>query len=249
MDKSQIAWKKQQQSSTRAVCVSLRNSTSYTLLRISTEIKHGTWSCFPPEKILPNTVSEFGTNSIGPINGTEASVFYSVEGSEELGSFSFSWTNPFIGNRAFNATVPNRLFNITEKISSNPYSEISWVVESRAGPKRAVTQGYTATITRQLSQSSAPQKVVEWKQVVARSTRSVVVTIENKTRHKLVREEEQVGTGSIWALLPPETILPNSNGQCAAIARAFLNGVYAKLSYSVGGKDISFSNSQILLLD
>lgn len=58
-------------------------------------------------------------------------------------------------------------------------------------------------------------KNTDWQALVTKATRAVIVTIDNKTRYKLDRVDHSLLVGG-WALVPPETIAPNSAGQFAA---------------------------------
>jgi hypothetical protein len=62
-DAAVMEWKQNLLNATRAVLIQITNNTHDTLLRGAHSAESGTWSLFPPEKILPGTTVEFGTHS------------------------------------------------------------------------------------------------------------------------------------------------------------------------------------------
>lgn len=43
-------------------------------------MKHGVWSIFPPESILPNDIVTFAARTDGWVAGTEGIIYYSIPG-------------------------------------------------------------------------------------------------------------------------------------------------------------------------
>lgn len=104
-------WKLQLQQANRAVLVTITNNTSEQLVRGPHSVEYGTWSLFPPEKILPGAVVEFGTHSTKILTGTGGQVCYT------LGSldFKFFWENNYWSNMNYNSSAPNKLYQIETK--------------------------------------------------------------------------------------------------------------------------------------
>jgi hypothetical protein len=104
-------WKHLLQQANRAVLVTITNNTTEPLTRGPHSVEYGTWSLFPPEKILPGAVAEFGTHSTKILTGTGGQVCYT------LGSldFKFFWENNYWSNMNYSSNAPNKLYQIETK--------------------------------------------------------------------------------------------------------------------------------------
>eukprot|EP01124_Arcella_intermedia_P012301 TRINITY_DN18660_c0_g1_i1.p1 TRINITY_DN18660_c0_g1~~TRINITY_DN18660_c0_g1_i1.p1 ORF type:complete len:869 (+),score=192.17 TRINITY_DN18660_c0_g1_i1:34-2640(+) len=222
-------WKKELATATRAIAMTVTNSTSWNMKRGMLMLQHGSWACMPPERIGAKCQAEFGVQSSTAITGIEGYVYYEIEGSEDMGCFLFKWFYPILGTRTCTAEPPNQLFHIeTPTLTYNAMMEAVWVIESRGNLKRN-------PVSTTLKKSNAsPSRTEEWKQILTKSTRSIVVHMDNKSRYKLQRQSESVTSG-IWALLPPENIAPASSGSFALCSRTAITGVWAKLEYLIAG--------------
>jgi hypothetical protein len=60
--------------------ITVENKTMHTLRRRDQVLKHGVWSIFPPESILPNDIVTFAARTDGWVAGTEGIIYYSIPG-------------------------------------------------------------------------------------------------------------------------------------------------------------------------
>eukprot|EP01128_Nolandella_sp_AFSM9_P002598 TRINITY_DN1296_c0_g1_i1.p1 TRINITY_DN1296_c0_g1~~TRINITY_DN1296_c0_g1_i1.p1 ORF type:complete len:924 (+),score=145.55 TRINITY_DN1296_c0_g1_i1:185-2773(+) len=240
-------WQLDQRNVSRSVCLTVTNTSSYTLLRAAYSLDSGVWSEFPPEKILPNSTVVFGAQANGFMTGSSGYVNYIHD--EELLSavdVQLSWYNPFFGTKSASGQSDSGFFAVKESITPADHMDVKWSVKSKLSQVPSESKrkhGRTLTPSRSPSTRTKRFHSNEWKNVVARSSRSVVATIDNKTRFTLKRVDQQILTGG-WALVPPEEIGPNSVGGFAAHSRGIMGGVSGQVTYQVDEKEstLNFNN-------
>lgn len=230
-------WKTHQKNASRACFITIKNTTAVTLVRTNYHLQSGIWSCFPPEKISPSTLVEFGSQSTGLMSGTDGYVQYKCSTEEE--PFTFAWLNSWWGTRKMSHSCPPK-YKCLETGTLNNFAEMHWVVTYNENyPKIASLDNsfrITPTAGQQLNtlEKSQISKDIEWQNELAKAQRSVTVTIENKTRWVLKRRDQRIIQG-IWALFPAEVIPPNQSTTFATLSHGWMTGTEGKLYYSIPG--------------
>lgn len=166
---------------------------------------------------------------------TTGFVEYSVEGFDE--PFKVSWENGYLSHPTALAVPPGLLYSISppDVQPTGPHAEAKWTF-SQAGKVAAKVTGKPVPLEqfRTASPTTVMAKNTDWQALVTKATRAVIVTIDNKTRYKLDRVDHSLLVGG-WALVPPETIAPNSAGQFAAHSTGLIGAVGGTVKYQLSG--------------
>ena len=94
------------ESAARSMDITIRNQTSYAMIRTSVIANHGVYAGEPPARIEANSQATFRMESNGFMTGCEGRCTYAADGGQ--GGLSFWYNNPYAGSNGYSesCTIP-----------------------------------------------------------------------------------------------------------------------------------------------
>lgn len=115
-------------SASRSTIITFKNNTSQPLARFDVHLDHGIWSdnLYPPEKIMPNAIVQWASESQGMATGTQGYVKFYAGGSTDI--VSVGWDNPYWGSNNYNKSCPSN-FSLSYEGGSGDNATVTFTLK------------------------------------------------------------------------------------------------------------------------